>query len=155
MFLFHRTSLLSTLGIGFLFLDLQVLGAHGFGERYDLPVPLNWYLFGAGSLVALSFLLVSVFFRIVGNPDRVYNLSIGNSFQFQVLVFRLFVPLVKFVSLALLLFMLFGGFVGSVEPNQNIGPTLVWIIVWVGLIYFNALLFNVWAFLNPWKNIYI
>ncbi len=155
VFLFHRTSLLSTLIIGFLVLDLQVLGAHGFGERYDLPVPLNWYLFGAGSVVAISFLLVSVFFRIVGSHDRVYNLSIGSSFQFQVLVFRLFVPLVKFVSSALLLFMLFGGFVGSVEPNQNIGPTLVWIIVWVGLIYCNALLFNVWAFLNPWKNMYI
>ena len=131
VFLFHRTSLLSTLIIGFLVLDLQVLGAHGFGERYDLPVPLNWYLFGAGSVVAISFLLVSVFFRIVGSHDRVYNLSIGSSFQFQVLVFRLFVPLVKFVSSALLLFMLFGGFEVSVEPNQNIGPTLVWIIVWV------------------------
>ena len=61
MFLFYRTSLLSTLIIGFLFLDLQVLGAHGFGERYDLPVPLNWYPFGAGSVSAIFFISISIF----------------------------------------------------------------------------------------------
>ena len=155
MFLLFRGSLLSTLVVALLFWDVKVLSAHGFGDRYDLPVPLNWYLFGAASVVALSFLFVSVFFRIVGNHDRLFNLSIGDSPKFRFTVFKLFVPLVKIISAVLLLFMLIGGFVGSIEPDRNIGPTLVWIVVWVGLIYFNALLFNVWAFLNPWKNIYM
>ena len=29
--------------------------AHGFGQRYDLPVPLNMFLIGAVATVALSF----------------------------------------------------------------------------------------------------
>ena len=32
--------------------------AHGFGERYDLPVPLWLYVGGAGATVALSFVVI-------------------------------------------------------------------------------------------------
>ena len=51
-----------------LFLPLLVLGlallaqpayAHGFGDRYDLPVPLGYFLVGAGVAVVLSFATLS------------------------------------------------------------------------------------------------
>ena len=32
-----------------------ISNAHGFGERYDLPVPLWLYITGAGMAVVLSF----------------------------------------------------------------------------------------------------
>src|SRR3546814_6115923 len=32
--------------------------AHGFGERYDLPLPLALYLYGTAAVVALSFAVV-------------------------------------------------------------------------------------------------
>ncbi|MGA7534979.1 MAG: hypothetical protein WBW27_24165, partial [Pseudolabrys sp.] len=35
------------------------LYAHGFGQRYDLPIPLWLYLLGAGATVGFSFLLVA------------------------------------------------------------------------------------------------
>src|SRR2546427_927604 len=34
---------------------------HGFGQRYDLPASLALYLFAAGGVVALSFVLVVLF----------------------------------------------------------------------------------------------
>ena len=37
--------------------------AHGFGERYDLPVPLNYFLVGAAATVALSFVVIGFFVR--------------------------------------------------------------------------------------------
>ena len=37
--------------------------AHGFGERYDLPVPLNLFLAGAAATVALSFVVIGLFVR--------------------------------------------------------------------------------------------
>ena len=37
--------------------------AHGFGQRYDLPVPLWLYVTGAAAAVALSFFVVGVFVR--------------------------------------------------------------------------------------------
>ena len=39
--------------------------AHGFGQRYDLPVPLSLYLTGAAAVVAVSFLIMAIFFRRV------------------------------------------------------------------------------------------
>ena len=42
-------------------LAVYPVAAHGFGERYDLPVPLGLYLFGAGAAVALSFVMMGVF----------------------------------------------------------------------------------------------
>ena len=37
--------------------------AHGFGQRYDLPLPLSLYLFGAAAAVVLSFIIVGLFVR--------------------------------------------------------------------------------------------
>ena len=40
--------------------------AHGFGERYDLPVPLWLWVAGAAMVVVLSFVVIGVFVR--GSP---------------------------------------------------------------------------------------
>ena len=37
--------------------------AHGFGQRYDLPVPLGLFMLGAGASVVLSFLGMGLFVR--------------------------------------------------------------------------------------------
>ncbi len=37
--------------------------AHGFGQRYELPLPLGLYLFGAAAVVALSFVVFALFVR--------------------------------------------------------------------------------------------
>src|SRR5438128_12659265 len=37
--------------------------AHGFGQRYDLPLPLSLYLFGTAAAVVLSFIIVGLFVR--------------------------------------------------------------------------------------------
>ena len=43
--------------------------AHGFGQRYDLPIPLAFYAVGAGVTVALSFVLVALLFTAERLPD--------------------------------------------------------------------------------------
>src|SRR4051812_644074 len=42
-------------------MQLTSLFLHGFGPRYDLPIAEWLYLYGAGGVVALSFVLVVVF----------------------------------------------------------------------------------------------
>ena len=37
--------------------------AHGFGERYELPLPLSLYLFGAAAAVTVSFVIAVLFVR--------------------------------------------------------------------------------------------
>src|SRR5271169_28454 len=39
--------------------------AHGFGQRYDLPIPLSFYLVGTAAAVVVSFLIVGLFVRDV------------------------------------------------------------------------------------------
>mgnify|MGYP003314321695 CR=1 FL=1 len=40
--------------------------AHGFGERTELPIPLGYFLIGAGLAVALSFVFISIFVSVIG-----------------------------------------------------------------------------------------
>ena len=51
----------------FIFMGLFSLtapaSAHGFGERYDLPVPLWLYLVSGGTVILLSFVIMGLFSR--------------------------------------------------------------------------------------------
>ena len=53
---------LPLLALGFALLA-QPAYAHGFGDRYDLPVPLGYFLVGAGVAVVLSFAIIGLFVR--------------------------------------------------------------------------------------------
>ena len=48
--------------VGFCVLAVPA-GAHGFGQRYDLPLPLSFYLLGTAAAVILSFVVVGLFAR--------------------------------------------------------------------------------------------
>ena len=51
-------------GISFLWIGSPVnIYAHGFGERYDLPIPLSFFLIGAGLTIIFSFLLLLLFYN--------------------------------------------------------------------------------------------
>jgi hypothetical protein len=125
--------------------------AHGFGERYDLPVPLWLYLTGAAAAVALSFLVISFFVR--GTPGfRDYpRLNLLRWRAGRALIHPVVVIPIKVASVALFLLVIVAGLVGSFLATENLAPTLVWVLWWVGLAYVSALVGNVWALINPWK----
>lgn len=125
--------------------------AYGFGERYDLPVPLSLYVTGAGATVALSFLAIGLFIRGVpgghGYPRlNLLRWSAGRFFVHPAVLFPL-----KALSVGLLVLVIVGGLIGSQNPTKNIGPTLVWVVWWVGVAYTSAAVGNVWLLLNPWR----
>ena len=49
--------------VAFIVLSPASASAHGFGQRYDLPVPLGLFMLGAGASVVLSFLGMGLFVR--------------------------------------------------------------------------------------------
>ncbi len=129
--------------------------AHGFGQRYDLPVPLWLYLYGAAAAVALSFIVSSLFLgasRAAGEYPR-YNL-LRNPVLRAVLLNPVLVGFLRLASVALLVLVIVAGLVGAQVPTINVTPTMVWIIWWIGLAFASILFGNVWAVLNPWLNIY-
>jgi hypothetical protein len=121
-------------------------GAHGFGERYELPLPLSFYLFGTVAAVFFSFVIVGLFVRHA--PPVAYP-RVGRLSAVPGLVSAL-----KIIALLLFFVAIAAGFGGSQNPYRNIGPTLVWIIFWVGLAYISAFVGNVWALINPWQTLF-
>lgn len=128
------------------------VAAHAFGARYDLPLPLWLYLTGAGMTVALTFLLLALFARAGTGRARFRGIVIPQLTQ----IFSTALGQITLRVLATLLFalILVAGFFGQQNPIHNLGPTLVWVIWWVGLAFFVALIGNIWPALNPWTAIY-
>lgn len=129
--------------------------AHGFGQRYDLPVPLNMFLIGAAVAVALSFVIIGLFVGRESTESRYPRLNLLRVRVLgSVLSSPTFSTLLRILSVAVFVSVLLTGLFGADEPIDNLSPTLVWIIWWVGMGYVAALVGNVWVPLNPWKITY-
>lgn len=126
--------------------------AHAFGDRYDLPIPLNFFLVGGAATVALSFVVIGIFVKrgsdTIGYPR--YNL-LGAGLLGTVLGSRVFIGIVRLLAVAIFLLVLATSLFGTGKPLGNLSPTFVWIIWWVGMGYISALFGNLWMLVNPWK----
>ncbi|SVA92357.1 uncharacterized protein METZ01_LOCUS145211, partial [marine metagenome] len=86
--------------------------AHGFGERYDLPIPLNYFLVGASATVALSFVVIGWFIRQGGNTSEYPRLNLWGNFVFRVIA-RCFSMFVGILSVFLLVLTVVSGIYGT------------------------------------------
>lgn len=126
-----------------------VAWAHAFGERYDLPAPLGYFVAGAAAAVGLSFVVAALFMRGTSRE----GLSAGRVVRLGPLL-----PVVRaacrLLAVALLGMVLVAGFLGSRNPETNLAPILVWIIWWVGLAFVTACFGNIWPALDPWRALF-
>src|SRR5713101_5266522 len=128
--------------------------AHGFGQRYDLPLPLSLYLFGTAAAVVLSFVIVGLFARHTPGAQGYPRLDVS-AYPLGRWIAQPAVALgLRLIAVALLILIMLAGFVGSQNPYQNLAPTLVWIIFWVGLAVFSAFAGDLWALVNPWRTLF-
>jgi hypothetical protein len=137
-----------------LLLPASEAAAHGFGQRYDLPVPLWLFIVGGAAAVAFSFIVAGLFLR--GVPDSAvyprYNLL--RLWPFRLLAHPALLWTVKAFFAALFVLILVTGLFGAQNPRTNLIVVVVWVIAWVGLAYMCALLGDIWALINPWKNLF-
>jgi hypothetical protein len=126
--------------------------AHGFGARYDIPVPFWLYAYGAAAAVVLTFVLL-VDARPV--PHRYPRLDLL-SFEWFRAAFatRPFLFGLRLLSVALFSLVVLSGLIGNQEPTANLAPTFVWVLWWVGLAFLTALVGNLWELVNPWKILF-
>jgi hypothetical protein len=129
-------------------------GAHGFGQRYDLPIPLSFYLVGTAAVVVVSFVIVGLFVREVSRSQHYPRVDLLASPLTQWLASPSLALAFKLLALALFIVTIVAGFRGDQNPYKNIAPTMVWIIGWVGLAYVSAFVGNLWAVIDPWRTIF-
>ena len=102
--------------------------AHGFAERYDLPVPLHLYVAGSAAAVALSFVVVAYFVRgertVRSYPTfNLLGTTVGRAIASPVVRFVL-----RLFAVFMLLLVVVAGIIGHIDPFKNIAPTSVWVI---------------------------
>jgi len=122
--------------------------AHALAQRYDLPLPLEMFLFAAGAAVAVSFVILALFWRHdsghgePGRPVRNGRVPAG------------IVVVGQLITVGTLALIVAAGFFGNQNTFKNIAPVGVWVIWWVGLTLFSAFVGNVWVMTNPWSAIF-
>lgn len=124
--------------------------AHGIGGRVDLPVPRWLFVFGAASVLVVSFAMLGALWR---EPRLLATRRVVEPTWWRAILSSTFLGWVVRV-LAL------GAFVvvtwASVLPraaSQTIGPVVVLIWFWVGLAFLQGLLGDWWATLSPFDTL--
>jgi hypothetical protein len=127
---------------------------HGFGQRYDLPASLALYLFAAGAVVVISFVLVVLF-----AGDQVGAKAI--QYPRRALAFLLPIarsPWPRIVGGTIgalgLVAIIITGLFGSTDATRNPTEYLTWIYFWAATVILSGLVGNLWYLLNPWAAIY-
>src|SRR6266568_470095 len=127
---------------------------HGFGPRYDLPIATALYLYAAGGVVFISFVLVVLFAGGRVGP---------NATEYPRRAVRWLVPVARSpwprliggaIGVLGFLTVVVAGFFGSANSFYNPAEYVVWIFFWAMLVILSGLVGNLWYFLNPWTAIY-
>lgn len=128
----------------FLYLPIKA-SAHGIGEVYALPVPLEYYLLGAGLAVAFSFFIVAIFLNKSHSETRQKVISL------DWIVHPL--SILKGVALFFLILSILAGVFGNQNPSYNFTPIFFWVYFIIGMGILSIFIGNIWDKLNPWKTL--
>lgn len=128
--------------------------AHAIVIPVALPIPLELHLVSSGVVVAVSYLISiwasRVGFRLTGQDFLCVGLS-----SLSTRVVELVVRGASFVGTTTLFLLIGAAFFGVEDSLDNIAPTFLWVIAWVGISLVSITIGNVWSALNPWRLIHV
>ncbi len=130
--------------------------AHGFGARYDLPVPLALYLGAAAAVIVITFAGVATLLRPhAQGPEGRGGVSLTRIAVIGA-VFRSRIPRIAlgFVGVFALVATIVTGYAGFTAPTSNPAEYIVWIYFWAGTLVVAAMIGNIYSLLNPWSALY-
>src|SRR5258708_30138830 len=98
--------------------------AHGFGQRYDLPLPLSLYLLGAAAAVVASFVIVGLLARPLPGARGYPRIHLSAHPLGRLVAPPRVSGFLKLVSVALFILTLIAGFCRRQHPSHSRAPTL-------------------------------
>jgi len=117
--------------------------AHGLVGKQDLPIPRWLFAWAAAIVLVVSFVALAVLWptaRWQRTPERTL-----------VRLPALLDPLCGTFGLALFAVAVYAGLAGNQSANENLLPTLMFVIFWVGLPIVSLLFGDVFRAVNPWR----
>jgi polyferredoxin len=132
----------------------RLASAHGFGQRYDLPVPLWMWLTAGAAAVICSFVVVSLFMTGAKRGGGYPRINLLEWRGVRALIHSGAPVILKIIFVGLLLLIIVAGLAGNQRPTRNLAPTAVWVLWWVGFAYISALVGDLWMLVNPWNTLF-
>ena len=137
-----RPAILGTL----LLLWSNAASAHAFGARYDLPLPLHFYLGAAGLAVAASFAAALVFLRRGQTTTVAIDIPLPRTLTALVTIS------LRITGLLVLVVLLGAAAFGPSSATDNLATIFVWVIWWVGFLLLSALVVSTWPAIDPFRG---
>ncbi len=126
------------------------LVAHGIGGVRDLPVPTWLFYWGAAVVLVVSFVALGALWKSPLLARHAGGRSLGRAVGRVVLSTQLRV-LVQAVSVALLVLVFVSALLGTTRATENLAPTWIYVLFWLGMPLLSALLGDVWRAVSPWR----
>lgn len=128
--------------------------AHGFGQRFDLPLPLWLWITGAGGTIVLTFVALALFATQRRLDGWTTGVDLLRTPAAQRIAHRA-AQVLRALGAMLFLLALATGFFGNQNAYANLVVTLVWVIWWVGMAFFCALVGDLWEVVDPLRTLYL
>jgi hypothetical protein len=125
--------------------------AHGLTGRQDVPIPTWLFLWGSSLVLIVSFVALATLWprpRLQGDSWRPWSGSLGRA-----VASRPVGLLCGAIGVFLLGLVVYAGFRGSANSNDNLAPTFVYITFWLGLLPLSLLFGDVFRAFNPWRAV--
>jgi len=123
----------------------------GLTQRQNLPIPEVMFAWAAAAVLMLSFVALAVLWPrplLETAPWRPLPWGAG-----RVLGSRVVEVACGAIGVALLALVIVGGYVGPDAGADNLAPTFILIVFWVGLVFASLLFGDVFRAFNPWRAI--
>ncbi len=145
-----RLGVVSTLVAGVVLGLPSVAMAHGIGGRLDLPVPLSYFIVGAGVVLVITFIGLAVLWpepRLQEGPrHEAARLTVRRGW---------ILPTLGVIALALVVGQLIPPLFGlETDPTRpTIAPVLVWVVFWLVVPFAGAVIGDWYTDINPWRSL--
>ena len=118
----------------------------------DLPVPLWIVLWAAAIVLVLSFLALGALWKSPQLDQRRVGHPLPPGLE-RFLRSPILHGVLGAISAGLLILIFLTALIGEPSSAQNLSPTFIYVIFWLGLVPLQVVFGNVWRVLNPWLAI--
>ncbi len=122
----------------------SLASAHGLVGKQDLPIPRWLFVWGASAVLVISFIALATLWPrpVMQEPEQ------GR----RVLRLPGWLEAVSgAVGIAAFAAVVYAGFAGTQTATDNLAPTVIYVVFWVGVPVASLLFGDVFRAINPWR----